>query len=161
MLFRSAKYMDYARAKYFGQQVGELKPDLVIVSMGTNEAQGHTDPAYLYRAIEMMVNAVLEHSPGSFILLTTPADSYLRGKGFNPNLADVSEVIRQFAQDKGFALWDLYKFSGGLKSAADWKSKGLMSSDSVHYSKAGYAVQGKLLYQSLVKAYNGYVLNKP
>ncbi len=108
-----------------------------------------------------MVNGVLEKSPGSFILLTTPADSYLRGKGFNPNLADVSNVIRQFAHDKGFALWDLYKFTGGQNSAVNWKSKGLMSSDSVHYSKAGYAVQGKLLYQSLVKAYNGYVLNKP
>jgi hypothetical protein len=31
-----------------------------------------------------------------------------------------------------------------------------MSSDSVHYSRMGYAVQGKLLYQSIVKAYNAF-----
>ncbi len=156
-----AKYMDYARARYFAKQVADLRPDLIIVSMGTNEAQGHTDQTYLYHSIELMVNELLEQSPTSFILLTTPADSYLRGKGFNPNLADVSAVIRQFAREKGFALWDLYKFSGGEKSAGDWKARGLMSSDSVHYSKAGYAVQGKLLYQSLVKAYNNYVSNRP
>ncbi|MEO6757838.1 MAG: GDSL-type esterase/lipase family protein, partial [Saprospiraceae bacterium] len=156
-----AKYMDFARAKYFGQQVADLSPDLIILSMGTNEAQGHTDPAYLYRSIELMVNALQQNSPQAFILLTTPADSYLRGKGFNPNLADVSAVISQFAREKGLALWDLYQFSGGQNSALNWKSQGLMSSDSVHYSRAGYLVQGKLLYQSLVKAYNDYTLNRP
>lgn len=156
-----AKYMDYARAKYFAEQVGDLHPDLIILSMGTNEAQGHTNRNYMYRSIELTVDALLEQSPAAFILLTTPADSYLRGKGFNPNMADVSVVIRRFARDKGYALWDLYNFSGGEKSAADWKTMGLMSPDSVHYSRAGYAAQGKLLYQSLVKAYNGYVLSRP
>ncbi len=35
-----------------------------------------------------------------------------------------------------------------------------MSQDSVHYSKAGYAVQGKLLYQGIIKSYNNYVEDK-
>lgn len=157
-----AKYMDYARSRYVGQQVADLNPDLIIFSLGTNEAQGHTDRNYLYRSIERTVDALLEHSPDAFILLTTPADSYLRGsKSYNPNMADVSVVIRRFARDKGYALWDLYDFSGGTNSAANWKTRNLMAADSVHYSKAGYAVQGKLLYQSLVKAYNGYVLSRP
>jgi len=156
-----AKYMDYARTKYFADQVGDLHPDLIILSMGTNEAQGHTDRNYLYRSIGLTVEALLRHSPNAFILLTTPADSYLRGKGFNPNMADVAVVIRRFARDKGYALWDLYTFSGGENSAANWKTKGLMTSDSVHYTRAGYATQGKLLYQGLVKAYNDYVLSRP
>ena len=156
-----AKYMDYARSKYVAQQVADLRPDLIILSMGTNEAQGHTDRSYLYRSMEVMVNELLEHSPTALILMTTPADSYLRGKGFNPNMADVSALIAEFTHDKGYALWDLYDFSGGKNSAADWKSRGLMASDSVHYTRTGYAVQGKLLYQSLVKAYNDYVLSRP
>ena len=156
-----AKYMDYARSKYVAQQVADLSPDLIILSMGTNEAQGHTDRSYLYRSMEMVVSELLEHSPAALILMTTPADSYLRGKGFNPNMADVSALIGEFTRDKGYAMWDLYSFSGGKNSAADWKSRGLMASDSVHYTRTGYAVQGKLLYQSLVKAYNDYVLSRP
>ena len=57
-------------------------------------------------------------------------------------------------------MWDLYNITGGENSAVHWKNTGLLSSDSVHYSKAGYAAQGKLLYQSIVKGYNEYVLAK-
>ncbi len=155
-----AKFQDYVRAKYFAQQVAELKPDLIILSMGTNEAQGHTDPGFMYRTVRDLTESLLEQSPHALILLTTPADSYLRGKGFNPNMTEMSAVIRKFAREKGYAMWDLFNITGGANSAVSWKNSGLLSSDSVHYSKAGYAAQGKLLYQSLVKGYNEYVLAK-
>lgn len=157
-----AKYQDFVRAKYFSRQVAELAPDLIILSCGTNEAQGRTDPAFLRRSIQNLIGSLQEHAPNALIMLTTPADSYLRhGRSFNPNMAEVSAVIRKFARDKGYALWDLHHFSGGENSAQNWKSNGLMSSDSVHFSKIGYAVQGKLLYQSLIKGYNEFVAEKP
>lgn len=155
-----AKFQDFVRASYFAVQVAELKPDLIILSMGTNEAQGHTDEGYMYRTINSLTENLLKESPHSLILLTTPADSYLRGKGFNPNMPDMSKVIRKFAREKGFAVWDLFNLSGGENSAASWKNTGLLSSDSVHYSKTGYAAQGKLFYQSLLKGYNDYVQTK-
>jgi lysophospholipase L1-like esterase len=157
-----AKYQDFVRAKYFARQVSELAPDLIILSFGTNEAQGKTDPAFLRRSIQTLIEKLQEHSPNALILLTTPADSYLRGgKNFNPHMAEVSNIIRKLANDKGYALWDLHSFSGGANSAQNWKSSGLMASDSVHYTKFGYAVQGKLLYQSLIKGYNVYAAAKP
>jgi lysophospholipase L1-like esterase len=156
-----AKFMDYARAKYFAAQLGDMAPDLIILSFGTNEAQGKTDPGYLYRTMELLTKQLEDKCGTARIVLTTPADSYLRGKGFNPNMADVSAVIRKFARDKGFALWDLFNISGGENSAAAWKERGLMSGDSVHYSKLGYAVQGKLLYQSLIKNYNEFARQQP
>ena len=119
--------------------------------MGTNEAQGRTDPDYLYKTMKNLCAALLEQSPTACILLTTPADSYLRGKGFNPYMGDISSVISKYARDKGFALWDLHTLTGGQNSAQAWKTRGLMAHDSVHYSRTGYAVQGKLLYQSLIK----------
>jgi len=148
--------MDFARARYFARQVAALEPDLIIFSFGTNEGQGNTPAEYLLFTMNTLINKVKDYSPAAQIMLTTPADSYLRGKGFNPYLSDVSRNIRQFASEKGYALWDLYQITGGEKSAAAWKSGGLMSSDSVHYSKTGYAVQGKLLYQSIISAYNAF-----
>ena len=145
-----AKFQDYVRSKYFAQQVAELQPDLIILSMGTNEAQGHTDAGFMYRTIRDLTESLLEQSPHALILLTTPADSYLRGKGFNPNMTDMSSVIRKFAREKGYAMWDLFNFTGGPNSAVSWKSTGLLSSDSVHYSKAGYAAQGKLFRQYIL-----------
>ncbi|MDO8366487.1 MAG: GDSL-type esterase/lipase family protein [Saprospiraceae bacterium] len=155
-----AKYMDFARAKYFARQVADLEPDLVILSFGTNESQGNTEPAYMRRTMELLTAQILESSPGARIMLTTPADSYLRGRGLNPHMAETSKVIREFALEKGFALWDLFNFTGGKNSSVQWKSHHLMTSDSVHYTKSGYALQGKLLYQSLMNGYNGFVEGK-
>jgi len=155
-----ATFEDYSRAKNFAKEAADLYPDLVILSFGTNEAQGNTGRAAMRRTIETFTAQIKEQSPTSLILLTTPADSYLRGKGFNPHMAEISDVIRKYARDKGYALWDLYNMSGGENSAQSWKSRGLMSQDSVHYSKAGYATQGKLLYQSIIKGYNQYVMGK-
>lgn len=155
-----AKFMDYARAKHFARQVADLEPDLVIMSFGTNEGQGRTDAGYMRQTMKELIGQITERCPTATILLTTPADSYLRGKGFNPYLNEISAIIREYALEKGLALWDLHNFSGGENSAVNWKTNGLMSSDSVHYSKIGYAVQGKLLYQSLIKGYNGFVESK-
>ncbi|MCW5922067.1 MAG: hypothetical protein KIS77_06990 [Saprospiraceae bacterium] len=157
-----AKFNDFVRAKHFTRQLSELAPDLVIISLGTNEAQGKIDPKYFTRNIQNLIEKIHEHSPNALVMLTTPADSYLRGgKSFNPNMPSVSEAIRKLAREKGYALWDLHHFAGGENSAQQWKSNGLMSSDSVHFSKLGYAVQGKLLYQSLIKGYNGFAAAKP
>jgi lysophospholipase L1-like esterase len=155
-----AKFMDYARAKHFARQVADLEPDLIILSFGTNEGQGKTGGDYMRQTMNELTAQLQERCPTATIMLTTPADSYLRGKGFNPFLNEMSGVIRDYAKEKGFALWDLHRFSGGENSAALWKANGLMSSDSVHYSKIGYAAQGKLLYQSIIKGYNNFVENK-
>ncbi len=155
-----AKYMDFARAKYFALQVADLEPDLVILSFGTNESQGNTEKGYMRRTMELLTAQILQKSPAARIMLTTPADSYLRGKGVNPHMAETSQMIRAFAREKGFALWDLFNFTGGENSSLLWKSHNLMTSDSVHYTKYGYALQGKLLYQSLMKGYNGFVEGK-
>ncbi|HRI58425.1 MAG TPA: GDSL-type esterase/lipase family protein [Saprospiraceae bacterium] len=156
-----AKYQDFVRAKYFSRQVSELAPDLIILSFGTNEAQGKADPDFLRRSMQNLIESLQENSPNALIMLTTPADSYLRsGRSFNPNMAEVSEIIRKFAREKGYALWDLHKLSGGENSAQNWKTNGLMSTDSVHYTKVGYAAQGKLLYQSLIKGYNNFASAK-
>lgn len=152
-----AKYMDFARAKYFAREVADLEPDLVILSFGTNESQGATEANYMRRTMESLTTQILASNPNVRIMLTTPADSYLRGRGLNPHMAETSKIIRAFAKEKGFALWDLFGFSGGENSSLLWKSHNLMTSDSVHYTKTGYALQGKLLYQSLMKGYNGFV----
>ncbi len=151
-----AKYMDFVRAQNFVDQVADLNPDLIILSFGTNEAQGDTDDAYMYRSIDLLAKHLQERCGTAQILLTTPADSYLKGKGFNPHMGEISRIIRKYARDKDLALWDMFEMSGGTNSAESWKTRGLMSHDSVHYSKLGYTVQGKLLYNSLMNAYNAF-----
>lgn len=152
-----ARFSDFSRARYLPEQVSELFPDLIILSFGTNEA---ADPSLgektFYNQIHDLVEKLKNTCPGAIIMLTTPADSYYRGKGFNPRMATISQVLRRYAEDNSLAMWDLHKIGGGENSAANWKGSGLMSHDSIHYSKLGYAVQGKLFYQSMVNGYNNF-----
>ncbi|MCC6458883.1 MAG: hypothetical protein IT260_00330 [Saprospiraceae bacterium] len=151
------KFSDFVRARFFARELADLDPDLIILSFGTNEAQGKVNDRYLYQQMETLVDQIRQHAPKAYFLFTTPADSYLKGRGYNPYMSTVSEIIRKFARDKHYACWDLFGLSGGDRSAQNWKTSGLMSSDSVHYSKSGYSVQGKLLYQSVIRAYNEFV----
>ncbi|MBK9337086.1 MAG: hypothetical protein IPM98_11100 [Lewinellaceae bacterium] len=151
-----AKFSDFVRARYFGRQLADLNPDLIVLSFGTNEAQGKLTANHVYQQMGELVAQLKKYAPNARFLFTTPADSYLRGQGFNPYMGPISAEIKRFAQENGYALWDLFLLAGGEHSAKNWKSAGLMSSDSVHYSKLGYAVQGKLFYQSLMQAYNAF-----
>jgi len=151
-----AKFSDFVRARYFARQMADLNPDLFVLSFGTNEAQGKLTANYVYQQMGELVAQLKKYAPNAYFMFTTPADSYLRGQGFNPYMGPICAEISRFARENGYALWDLYNVAGGERSAQNWKSAGLMAHDSVHYSKTGYAVQGKLFYQSLIRAYNAF-----
>ena len=52
----------------------------------------------------------------------------------------------------------MYNILGGTRRAClNWQEAGLMRPDHVHYMPDGYVLQGELLYQALIKAYNDYV----
>jgi lysophospholipase L1-like esterase len=151
-----AEYWQYNNSPVFWQQLGALQGDLYILSLGTNEAQkaitddfgGHVDS---------LVQRIRQISPAAAILITTPADSYLRKKNFNRNMQQVHEGLYKYCFDKGYALWDLYKLTGGYSSARNWMKAKLLSPDRVHYTSAGYGLQGKLLLNALSKAYNDFL----
>ncbi len=153
-----ARFWNYSNARNFAREVADLNPDLIIFSMGTNEAQSPDMTPNLMKKQAADLIAKLNESCGNPpILLTTPADSYLRGSGFNPYMTRVSDGIRQFASEKGLAFWDLYAIGGGENSAQNWRNAGLFSRDSVHYSREGYVVQGRLLFSAMMAEYNSYV----
>lgn len=156
-----AKFSDFVRARYFARQLADLNPDLIILSFGTNEAQGKLTDNFVYQQMGELVGQIKKYAPNACILFTTPADSYLKGRGFNPYMGPICADIQRFARENRYALWNLFQLGGGEHSAQSWKSAGLMASDSVHYSKSGYVVQGKLFYQAFIRAYNAFAENQP
>ena len=58
----------------FADGLSVLNPDLVIISLGANEAFGKTGPEDIYRAMDMVVSDIKEANPFSEILLVTPMD---------------------------------------------------------------------------------------
>lgn len=149
------------------QKIATLRPDLVILSFGTNESHNRRyDSRLHYRQMDDLVRLLRDSLPDVPLLMTTPPGSYesfrqrrrRRTYSINPRTAITVETMRRFADDNGLALWNLYEATGGRRRAClNWQEAGLMRPDRVHYMPDGYVLQGELFYQALLKAYNDYV----
>lgn len=148
------------------RQMADFKPDLLIMSFGTNESHSRAyDTMRHYHQMQDFLSLVREALPDVPILLTTPPGSYERvGRGrrrtysVNPRTAEAAQTIVRFASDKHLAVWDLYNTCGGASRAClNWFGAHLMQRDRIHYIPDGYALQGELLYQAIAKTFNHYV----
>ena len=146
-----AEFRHYNEAQYFAEQSQALTPDLIIISLGTNEAANlKFDELTFYNQIDKLVNDLQNYNPNAIILLTTPADNYRKRRYPNTIIKRVSETIVTYCIEHNMPYWDLYKISGGYKSAKYWKKHRLFAKDFLHYSRQGYEVQGTLLYNALM-----------
>ena len=149
------------------EAIAALRPDLLILSFGTNESHNYRyNTEVHYRQMDELVRMLRERLPDVPMMLTTPPGSYeskRRGRGrrtyaINPRTSAVVKNIIRFADANGLAVWDLYDIAGGVKRAClNWQEAGLMRPDHVHFMPAGYTLQGELLYEAIVKTYNAYV----
>jgi len=156
-----AKYQHYSEAAHFSEQTRALKPDLIIISLGTNEAYDlNFSQNRFYADMQLLFNQLKEANPNAGFLFTIPACSYRRRKP-NPRLLLAAKTIIHFATDNNVAYWNLQEVTGGDKSANNWKKNHMLRPDGVHYSRAGYELQGNLFCNAFLNVYNAYVANRP
>ncbi len=156
-----ARFKNYTQAQYFCTQTKALAPDLIIISLGTNEANDlNFNEDNFYSEIQSLIIKLKRENPNSDFLLTTPADSYFQTIKSNPRMFSVANTIRCFANDNNIAYWDLHNTTGGKSSAANWKKNKLLRPDGVHYTPEGYKLQGTLFCNAFLNAYNNYVSNR-
>lgn len=145
----------------------ELKPELLILSFGTNESHNKRyNSTVHYHQMDELVKLLRSRMPDVPILLTTPPGSYesfrqsrrRRTYSINPRTVIAVNTIRKYAQNHKLAIWDMYTVLGGKDHACkNWWDSGLMRPDHIHYTADGYILQGELLFQALINAYNDYV----
>lgn len=146
--------------------VAGLDPDLIIVSFGTNEAHGRNYSAEEHRRqLTSFFTELKNRCPHAAFLLTTPPGAYMRsgrrGKTINTRTPRVVETEKRFAADNGLALWDLYDIAGGQERACrNWTAANMFQRDRIHFTQEGYVLQGLLLHEAFIKAYNDYVATK-
>ena len=148
------------------EQIVALNPDLIILSFGTDESHGRNYQSDEHWAqMDTLTSAIHAHLPTAKILMTTPPGSYIRirrrgRRVINTKTQDVVQNILAFAHQKGFPVWDMYNIVGGKRACQNWVSSGYMQRDRVHYTHNGYALQGQLLAEAMIKAFNDYVADR-
>lgn len=177
-----ATYNSYNRIGTVGAGINPLNPDLVIISLGTNEAFGsNVNTSAFTTAMDNLIRNIRTANPNALILLTTPQECHrgsttstktrvkVKGKkgrkptyktvvktsrtyAINSNIAPLRQAILDYGKQKGIAVYDWYEVAGGKGSSDTWINANLFAKDRVHHSRKGYNIEGRLLYEAIMDA---------
>lgn len=144
-----AKNSDYIKYPLFFEQLPVLNPDLVILSLGTNESFDKLPAEVFQEQFNGMITELKKACPDVMILVTTPPPSQFKRRYPNTFAADYSKFIIEQAETADYAVWDLYTLLGGLFGVPDLAKSKQIAADRVHYTHSGYEKQGLLLAEAL------------
>ena len=155
-----ASVRSYLRCIDFEKQLRIIKPDLVIFSIGINDAyEEDFSKESFYNNYDTLIQKIKSNNPNTAILLTTNNDSYYKRKYPNKRALEVREKMLELAKNKDLALWDMFQVMGGLNSIIDWQKNQLAKKDLIHLTYDGYNLIGDLLFDAFMKSYINYILN--
>ncbi len=150
--FNGAKYCDYNKSKLFFEELQNITPDLIILSLGTNEAFEKPYGVELFRNdLELFLSKLQQVTTCRSILLTTPPSSLIKRRYSNKKLGKFAAILKEVANEKNIAVWDLFDIMGRENGMRKWAKNGLAAHDRIHFTEKGYYLQAELLYKALLE----------
>ena len=149
------KYSDYDELAELDNQLIRERPDLVIISLGTNDAFSGSSRVKFYEKIDHLVIKIKTLSPQAVILFTTPSDALKKNPVTGvytalPDLEYVVSVIVKYANDHKLAYWNLHQVMGGSYSINTWYQRKMAAPDRVHFNGKGYNMFADWLFEAFV-----------
>ena len=153
-----ASIPSFLRCQLFEQQMHVISPDLVVLSLGTNDAYGKSfNPKVYFNNYDTLIQRIISANPEVAIMITVPNDDYLYKRYPNQFTAEQEIVIYDLAKKYNAGVWDLYKIMGGFNSSQTWYNYSLMKYDRIHFTKEGYILKGDLFFNAILKMYDNYI----
>jgi len=153
-----ASVPSFLKCKLLEKHTEVLKPDLVILSLGTNDTYTtNFHPDFYKNNYKQLIQTIRRVAPEAAILFTVPNDSYFKRRNPNENTVKAEEVMYKLAKELGCGVWDFYKIMGGYNSTYLWHKEKLMQNDLIHFTKTGYIIKGDLLFNAILNAYNNHL----
>lgn len=151
------KVSDYNKYPMFFDQFPSLSTDLLVISLGTNEAFNKWTTPYYISQIQIFIDKVRKNNPKMVILLMTPPPSLFKRRTPNAFVEGYGEALKQL---KDCVIWDLLGKLGGANAPLQKEFAPLMAKDKVHYTREGYEKQGELFAADFLAAYDNYVKSR-
>jgi lysophospholipase L1-like esterase len=152
-----------ADAAHWTEELGHRGADLILVTIGANEAQwlqpGDRDTKDYQSHYEKLLAPIRKGRPEASCLVVSPTDQAEEKDGEYVSRAVMPllvEAQRKAAHAAGCAFYSTYEWMGGKGSAAKWFRKGLVSSDFQHLTHAGAAKLADGLFEALMTGTQRY-----
>jgi len=156
-----AEVESWLRCPLMMREISSIDPDLIIVSLGTNDSYtSKFDKTAFEQNMRQFISQLQKTAPGAALLWVTPGDNYRYRKYLNYSTEKASEVILKLGREYHFMVWDFYDIMGELNAIMSWYYAGLTARDKLHYNKKGYELQGDLMFNAFLRAYNQHIDQK-
>lgn len=151
-----ARFSDYNKCSLFFEQVPALQPDLIIVSLGTNETFGKLSAAQYDEQVRIFLQQIRTQYGDCPILLTSPPPSLFKRKIPNLLCEEYATILIDNAIKDNYGVFDLYSILGGVEAMPELIKQNFISNDRIHYTHEGYVSQGDLLFEAIKNNYLKY-----
>lgn len=148
-----ARLSDYIKYPLFFKQLSEINPDLIIVSLGTNESFAHLSPSEYMKEMKSFISNIISLKPDACVIVTTPPPSMFRRNTENTFIGEYAEKL--ISQHK-YPVWDLYMKLGGIRQISNGTLLPFMAHDKIHYTQQGYENQGYTFAYDFLDAYKNF-----
>ncbi len=160
-----AAFSSYTMVGNVANDIAEMfEPDLIIVSLGTNEAFGKISDSEFRRTVDDFVKELKIANPEAKLLLVTPQECHRkttvrrrrRRKArtsfqVNANVKRMRDIIVAYGRDNSIPVYDWYEVAGGSGSSHKWISDRNINTDHIHLTMSGYRLQGNLFTDALLE----------
>lgn len=147
----------YLGCELLETQLATLHPDLLIMSIGVNDASGPNFNPDTFRAnYDRLIAIARRINPDCAFIFVTNNDTKRRARRrrvVNKNGPLVRDAFTTMAEKWQGGLWDLFSIMGGLGSISQWQKAGLAQRDCIHFSRQGYKIVGALFYDAFLNFY--------
>lgn len=146
---------------HFVQNLSLLKPKLMIISLGTNEAIGKCDADIFRNDVKNLLASLRKEHPRTVFVFTTPPVAYNKKGAPVPMIETVHSVLHEVAEQEKVGIIDLFQLMGGFdKGSRLMKEANYLSNDGIHYTVSGYVYLGNLVADELMKALDSSTTTK-
>jgi lysophospholipase L1-like esterase len=146
--------------KSFKEHLQVLKPDLIVMMVGGNDALAMRKGRSLEAVRtdhELVLQALQRALPEADCMLWSPMDAgeMVNGKIESKKfISEVRNMQRAAATKMGCAFWDMFESMGSEGSFARWHKAGIMNDDLVHPRAQAGQLLGHLFATSFIEAYS-------
>lgn len=149
-----ATFYHFNHAEYFTEQIALLQPDLILITLGTNESlQPRFYPEQFRKEVSELLQKLKASQPQSSLLLMGNPSVLTSPDTTEGYTLAVRTILQEVAQEEGAVFWDWYAIMGGQESIRNWHAAQLASPDFIHFTEKGYILQARLLFDAIMKAY--------
>ena len=159
-----ARVDSYLKCQDLKRDLQLVNPDLVIFGIGINDAAAESfSKERFINDYSHLVDTIRDVNPKCALIFVTNNDSYRKvsRKKYEVNTNGVlaEEAFMTLGEKYDGAVWDFFDIMGGLESMKDWEEEGIAQKDKVHFTSAGYALIGDLLFNALMERYMEHIKN--